>query len=397
MKIDLSSEKLPAVFFRAGRKCYLDPIRERLIYITPEETVRQKILSYLINTLNVPQKMIQVEAPLSHYGIKTRDRADIIIEKFDAEANVIKPLAVIECKAPGILLGDIVVDQMFRYADNLGADFCVMTDGEMLFCYYYDENRNRYLPVETLPTYLSMLEGKYKEMPEPNKYPRLTLSEIKEHPRAYDEEMGRSTPDRLTIPCINLWECLLYTEHKLPSVKYKLFTVIEDYGVRLLTYGNAGGGVFQGAYRSFIINYKGNTEFISIGFSSYTRSENLNYEKTALNVAIDNEKTTHHSVQISIDDNLVVRGDRVTFYHNGRIGIGNKGSGKVSELRQFVASAYPDIFDGEKFNLGTLTNDRLWHLDDPEVIKLMENLISYSLIRDEYRNVIIQITQPTES
>jgi hypothetical protein len=35
--------------------------------------------------------------------------------------------------------------------------------------------------------------------------------------------------------------------------------------------------------------------------------------------------------------------------------------------------------------MGSLTYDRDWELDDPEVIKLMENLISYALIRDEYR------------
>lgn len=37
-------EKLPKGYKRNGKECYLDPIREKLIYITPEETVRQTLL-----------------------------------------------------------------------------------------------------------------------------------------------------------------------------------------------------------------------------------------------------------------------------------------------------------------------------------------------------------------
>lgn len=35
--------------------------------------------------------------------------------------------------------------------------------------------------------------------------------------------------------------------------------------------------------------------------------------------------------------------------------------------------------------MGELVYDRDWELDDTEVIKLIENMISYALVRDEYR------------
>lgn len=43
--IDLSKAKLPPIYKRNRKDCYLDPIREKLIYITPEETVRQQVIS----------------------------------------------------------------------------------------------------------------------------------------------------------------------------------------------------------------------------------------------------------------------------------------------------------------------------------------------------------------
>ena len=33
-------------------------------------------------------------------------------------------------------------------------------------------------------------------------------------------------------------------------------------------------------------------------------------------------------------------------------------------------------------------NDRLWQLDDPDVVEIIENLISYSIVRDEYREYV---------
>ena len=53
------------------------------------------------------------------------------------------------------------------------------------------------------------------------------------------------------------------------------------------------------------------------------------------------EKNAHHSLQLVVDDNLSVINNVVMFRHHGRIAIGRSGSGKVDELRYFVAERYP--------------------------------------------------------
>ncbi len=98
-----------------------------------------------------------------------------------------------------------------------------------------------------------------------------------------------------------------------------------------------------------------------------------------------------HALQLSVDDNLVVSGNVVDFYHYGRITVGKKGSGKINELRRFVEERYPKLVKGEKFYLGQLVNDRLWQLDDPAMIEVVVNMISYAIIRDEYREFVKQI------
>ncbi len=388
MYIDLSSQPLPQIYKRKGKECYLDPIRKKLIFITPEETVRQRVLSYIINELNVPMEMISVEEHLSHYGIKSSLRADIIIKCFTKNEELI-PLAVIECKAPGIGLGDKTANQMLGYSDLLGCDYAMMINGDEYFCYYYAEQEEKYIQINSLPTYKDMLADKFTAF-DPGEFPdRITYDKIseylKENLNEYSTDISDQTEHNLACASFNLLEGTLTPYHKMPAGQYKLFRLIEDYGVRMLTYGNASGGAFYGPYRSFLIERDGSTEFVSIGFSVYNTSAHPDVYKTAMNIAIDNEKESHHSLQLIIDDNVRYTGNKFTFYHHGRIAVGNKGSGKISELREFVNARYPQIISGNQFNLGSLVYDRDWELDDPEVIKLMENLISYALVRDEYR------------
>ena len=71
--------------------------------ITPEETVRQSVILYLTDTLHVPMQEIISEQHLSHYGITSKQREDIVIYALDADQQSV-PIAVIECKAPNVYL-----------------------------------------------------------------------------------------------------------------------------------------------------------------------------------------------------------------------------------------------------------------------------------------------------
>ena len=339
MKINIAEQLLPEVYNRHGKDCYLDPIRQKLIYITPEETVRQRMISYLAH------------------------------------------------------------QQVFDYCNLINADYAIVCNGSILYCYKYIEDTDSYEELNSVPDYAEMLEGKYdvitkESIPERMPYERMEsyLKEVfAEYPDDYyGETISKSTPFNIAKAAFNFEEALFDIRHKLPKKDFGIFELIEDYGIRILSYGNAGGGYFGGPYRSFLIEYKGNIEFISFAFSTYARTEKTGIVKTCLNIAHDDEKETHHALQLSFDDNIQVIGDKVTIYHSGRIAIGNKGSGKIDELRQFVAERYPKIIDGKRFNLGSLKNDYQWNIDQPDVTEVIVNLISYALIRDEYRDYIKQ-------
>lgn len=393
MIFDSNYVKLPKIYMRAKKKCYLDPIRKKLIYVTPEETVRQRMISFLLYEMKIDSRMITVEEHLSHYGIDSKQRADIIIRAVD-DKEFTYPLCVIECKAPDIPLTEEVANQMFDYCDAVEADYAFMTNGYNTLCYKYDSEVNKYIRISEIPSYQDMIEGKYVEYdfgeyPERIPFDKLT-DYLTEQNNSYDDpheayDISPMTDMKIAVPAFNLWEGLLDYRVKMPVSNYGIFKLIEDIKVRTLSFGDASGGIFSGPYRSFLIDIHGNTEIISIGVSTYCTWSKQDILKTTINIAVENEKVKHHALQLVLDDNLIVDRKICHFYHNGRIAVGNIGSGKISELREFVLRKRPDLISGNRFYFGSLVHDRLWRLDDPEVVKLITNLISYALIRDEYR------------
>lgn len=377
---------------RNGKECYLDPIRKKLIYVTPEETLRQKVISYLMNELKVPKEALKVEENLSHYGIESKKRADIIVH---AAGDV--PIAVIECKSENVYIDDKARDQVFEYCDLLEADYAFIVNPYSLACYKYSPEQEDYIVISGIPEYKEMLEGKYEEVdlgiyPERVPFEKLESSLLREF-QLNDEDysiqyISKLTPMELAIPIYNFLECILDYRVKMPSGDYGLFKLIEDYGVRVTSYGNASGGIFYGPYRSFLVEVDGSTEIFSFAVTTYSKSTNPDLVKTCIAVAHDDEKDSHHALQLVVEDNIKVNDNTVYFYHHGRIAVGNIGSGKIDELRMFVSNKRPELISGNKFYLGSLVNDRLWRLDDPEVIKLVVNLIDYAIIRDEYREYV---------
>jgi len=67
MHIDLTDYSLPLQYTRNGADCSLDPIRKKFIPVTPEEEVRQRMITFLIEHCQVPKQMIEAEVPMCHF------------------------------------------------------------------------------------------------------------------------------------------------------------------------------------------------------------------------------------------------------------------------------------------------------------------------------------------
>jgi type I site-specific restriction endonuclease len=99
-----------------------DIIRKKFIDITPEEWVRQHIVHFLIQHKQVPSSMISIEKQLILNN--TKRRTDIVIFN-----SLLKPLLIIECKAPQIEINQLTINQALRYNIELKVPAIFLSNG----------------------------------------------------------------------------------------------------------------------------------------------------------------------------------------------------------------------------------------------------------------------------
>ena len=379
--------KLPTAHIMDGKTCYWDPLRRKDVPATPEEKMRQQFIQYLITELDIPKRMIQVEMRLSLYpgNELNAHRADLVIEYLGTD-NLLYPLAIVECKAPDVPCAEDVKNQLFTYCSEIGSYYAIFTNGYEVYIWRYDDDKKDFIPLDRLYTYKEMLNGQGAPLefgPVPDRFP---FDQLKEH--CHDDEylIGTSTSEYNAMIALNLAECFFDQSHPFPTGVYRHFTVKEDLGTRYLRCGNASGGIFEGSYRSLRIEFQKKIQIVSFAISSVGSYAKPDYSGTALNVALEKRSKPHHSLQLNLDRNMSALKDKCIFRHGGAIGIGRSGSGKREELRRFVADIAPELISGEGYLLGKLNFDRLWYMDDPEIVALIENLTTYALIRDLYRD-----------
>ena len=90
-----------------------DPLRRKMVSLTPEEQVRQWFIGVLRDVCKVPEHLMGSEVAL-RVGQK-KQRADIVVFGRDAS-----PVAVVECKRPEVNLSPAVLEQARCYDLALG-------------------------------------------------------------------------------------------------------------------------------------------------------------------------------------------------------------------------------------------------------------------------------------
>ncbi len=99
-----------------------DIIRKKYVTLTPEEWVRQHVIHYLIQVLNVSATLIQVEKRVLTGTVNSR--FDIATYYPDSSVQL-----VVECKATFVPLTPETAAQVLRYSEPLAPDYIMITNG----------------------------------------------------------------------------------------------------------------------------------------------------------------------------------------------------------------------------------------------------------------------------
>ena len=381
--------KINRYICKAGER-YFDPIRNIFVCITPEETVRQKMIVYLEKQLGIEKDRIFVEDHLAHYGINNQNgRIDIsILDDND------QPLAIVECKEPNVPIGGMqVLVQAIGYADAVGAEYIILVNGIELQFYRFDGSG--YVAIYGILTYGQMLckEGNVIQEEVFERYSMKQYSDISflKSQEWYMGKIGEDTQIEKIPAIVNLDDCLWDYSHKLKGDISALLEVKEDLGIHFMNYNDASGGGFgSGYYRLFLLNDKSrNKQFIS-GLAIISTRKTVNDSKygnrdglTVLVVSRNDGDYDETSVQINLNRFLIVSDGKASFTHNATVT--RKGASKIDAMNYIDKHVKGLIKDG-KVVLGDIDITQPLYVDNEDVKLLIGSIIEYSIYRDEYKH-----------
>jgi hypothetical protein len=132
-------------------KTYIfDPIRKKYILLTPEEWVRQNFVNYLQNEKKYPQSRVINEIQIELNGLKKR--CDTLI--LNAE---LKPVMIIEYKAPTVEINQNTFDQAAVYNEKLKVKYLIISNGINHYCCQINLQSRRYNFLDHIPEYETIL------------------------------------------------------------------------------------------------------------------------------------------------------------------------------------------------------------------------------------------------
>ncbi len=134
---------------KEGKPRIFDPIRKKLVALTPEEWVRQNFIRFLIHEKNVPASLMAIEMSFKLHGMQKR--SDIVVFSSETQA-----LLIVECKSPDVRITQQVFDQIARYNMKLLVSYLVVTNGLDHFCCRIDLPNKTYHFLDDIPGYTSI-------------------------------------------------------------------------------------------------------------------------------------------------------------------------------------------------------------------------------------------------
>jgi hypothetical protein len=129
-----------------GKLSIFDSLRKKYLILTPEEWVRQHMVSFLVQHRNYPKGLFSLEKEVVYNSLQKR--FDILV--LDRVGN---PFLLIECKAPEVRLSKKTVEQVAVYNKTIGASYMGISNGRQHLFLKYNSDVKNYDQISDLPQF----------------------------------------------------------------------------------------------------------------------------------------------------------------------------------------------------------------------------------------------------
>ena len=114
-----------------GKEWIFDELRKQWVRLSPEEWVRQNILQYFLQVMNIPASLIAVEREIKIGEL--RKRFDILVYKSAS------PWLMVECKEMNVPIDEAVLKQVLHYNTGIQVPYVMVTNGNISYAFEINE------------------------------------------------------------------------------------------------------------------------------------------------------------------------------------------------------------------------------------------------------------------
>lgn len=387
---------------REGKEALLDACRGKLVRRTPEELVRQALVWRLIAG-GVPAELLRTEYHLGpSHGYQ--GLADIVVLEEDLDrSEAPAALAVIECKEPGQqLLDEKVRQKLFDYADALGAQWALFTNGEEEDEVAFGRDaRGVLVEIEAFPSWQKMRKVRPARRTARPAFERWDFEDIACPCRAQEalesaelDIVGEGSPRLMATVAANLFGFL--ADDRLGSRARRKrrggIQLCQDLGRKTREVRISPGGRWPSRYwRSFLVRHGG--EYSTVSLALFAQAKTVGDPlygnvrgSTVLVAVVDSLKKSQIAFELSLDKALQLRNGRFELVHDGLMTIGPLGRVQLDKVFAQVQRHAPDLVGEGQIVLGSFPTDENCSWRNAGTLVL--NLLRYAVLRDELKRTV---------
>ena len=130
-----------------SKKYIFDFTRKKNLILTPEEWVRQNIVSYLVNDLNYPKGLIKTESSIKYNNLKKR--SDIIVRDRSMGFYLL-----VECKSYNLKINKNFFKQVSIYNKVYKSRYIMISNGIDHYVCEFFSKKKEYKFLKSIPVFI---------------------------------------------------------------------------------------------------------------------------------------------------------------------------------------------------------------------------------------------------
>lgn len=379
LKIDLKQFTPKNIYMRNEQKHYLDPYRQMLVPLTSESLLLYKMECYVHQVMGVPKQMMYVNQSFRKYGVDSSKIIDVVIhDTFEGE---LKPVAIVECKSPGLALYHTTTTHIENFAKKVAINYLVVTNGNDVDSYISRQDRLSFWKIDNIPNYETICNGHREMMAAETEgvKPKAKHSAVKK-PSQATKFSSKSTPKEVQSAIMGILKALKDERSKFKPEGFEPVLVVGDCGLRKKLVGFGSEKASNVLQRTFLMrDFFGSHQLLSIDLSPDTSGTPV------LSVTLDDVDNRQVVYGLDLSKSLHKNGSHYKFKESLDQLLHHENPSFIQGVKQLVMDRAPHLMDGNQVDLGGFSMNSENEIDHSELSESLVRLMAFAILLDEYR------------